>query len=101
MCYTYNMKHVPFKDAGPMKVNFKKATPMEPRKLETPEIPEHVIKVLCEAFSIMNAIRARDGTSRGLQLTQEYWDGLMDRIDSIVIQETGERAWLNAYLYKD
>ena len=65
------------------------------------KIPNHVIKVLCEAYREMNIIRAREGVPRGSNITQTYWNDIMDRINSIVLQETGKHAWLNPELYKE
>ncbi len=93
------MKHIPFKDAGTIKVNFKEATPMKPRQLGHETIPNHVIKVMCEAYWQMNAIRARVGVPKGSQVTQEYWDDIMARLNEFVQSETGHVAHCHPSLY--
>ena len=89
------MRHVPFKDAGTIKVNFQKATLMKPRQL----IPNHVIKVMCQAHWQMNAIRAKDGVPIGSSVTQEYWDDIINRLNEIVLDATGRTAHCHQSLY--
>ncbi len=76
---------------------------MKPRQITPPDescrIPEHVIKVLCEACYEMSAIRARDGTPKGSCVTQEYWDDIISRLDKIVLDETGHTAHCHPSLY--
>ncbi len=94
------MKHVPFKDAGTIKVNFQEATPMKPRQHpEEYNIPDHVIKVLCEACREMSTIRARRGIPVGSSITQEYWDDIISRLDKIVQDETGHSPHAHPSLY--
>lgn len=61
---------------------------------------------MCEAYREMNAIRARDGvpfTSFGYKsdVTQEYWDDIMNRLNSEVLKATGKSAWLNPILFEE
>ncbi len=55
-------------------------------------LPDHVIKVLCEAHNEMNIIRARDGVPKGSNVTQEYWDDIMHRLNEVVVNATGRSA---------
>ena len=64
------------------------------------KIPNHVIKVMCEACYEMNIIRARDGVPKGSNVTQEYWDDIINRLDKIVEDETGHTAHCYPSLYK-
>ena len=47
----------------------------------------------------MNLIRARSGYPS--DVSQEHWDGIMERLNNILISETGRGAWLHTYLYED
>jgi len=67
---------------------------------------ESAIKVMCEVWSEMNAIRARDGVPymhNGWKsdVSQEYWDDMMDRLNKEVIDATGKGCWLHPVLYND
>ncbi len=66
----------------------------------TNKLPKHVIKVMCEAYLQMNTIRARDGVPTGSNVTQEYWDDIMDRLTDIIEDETGHTAHCHPSLYK-
>ena len=94
------MKHVKFKDVGKIKVRYKKATPMTPRQLEIDTWEDRALKAMCEAWVEMNTIRARDGTPRGSSVTQEYWDDIMNRLDRLILERTGNDAHCNAILYR-
>jgi hypothetical protein len=63
----------------------------------SPELPGHVVKILCEVYSEMNAIRARDGAPPNVSI--EYWDKLMERITKVVKEATGQGPWLHPCLY--
>ena len=61
-------------------------------------------KVIAEAWREMNTIRARDGVPRhsdGQQsdVSQEYWDSIMERLDAVLKVETGHGAWLHPSLF--
>lgn len=60
---------------------------------------------MCEAWREMNTIRARDGVPRcsdgtKSDVSQEYWDDIMNRLDNAVIEATGHKAWLHPSLYE-
>ena len=86
-----------------VKINLVDGGQQKPRKL-TPEeyntIPSHVIKVMCEAWREMNTIRARRGVPKGSNVTQEYWDDIMSRLNDIIQDETGHSAHCHPSLYK-
>jgi len=61
-------------------------------------------KAIAQAWSEMNAIRARDGVPYqfdGTQsdVTQEHWDSVMDGLNQILVDETGKAAWLHPSLH--
>jgi len=60
----------------------------------------NVAKVLCEVYNEMNLISARDGVPVGSNVTQEYWDDIMNRINEIVETETGHTAHCHPILYE-
>jgi hypothetical protein len=65
---------------------------------------ESAIKVMCEAWTEMNTIRARDGVPymhNGQQssVSQEWWDDIMERLDAEVVAATGRGCWLHPSLY--
>ena len=67
-------------------------------------IPDSALKVMCEAYGEMNRIRARCGVPYGpngykSDVTQEYWDSIMERLDAEVVRATGKPAWLNPILF--
>lgn len=67
-------------------------------------IPASAIKVMCEAWTEMNIIRARDGVPymhNGYKsdVSQEYWDDIMQRLDEEVTTATGRGCWLHPALY--
>lgn len=67
-------------------------------------IPASAIKVMCEAWTEMNTIRARDGVPymhNGYKsdVSQEYWDDIMQRLDDAVKSATGRGCWLHPSLY--
>jgi len=67
-------------------------------------IPATAIKTMCEAWTEMNTIRARDGVPymhNGYKsdVTQEYWDDIMQRLDDEVKAATGRGCWLHPALY--
>lgn len=64
------------------------------------------IRVMCEAYAEMNAIRARDGVPRCFDgrksdVSQEWWDSIMERLNTEVVKATGKPAWLNPILFKE
>lgn len=67
-------------------------------------IPASAIKAMCEAWTEMNTIRARDGVPymhNGFKsdVAQEYWDDIMQRLDDEVKKATGRGCWLHPALY--
>lgn len=69
-----------------------------------PKIPLATVKVMCEAWREMNTIRARDGVpychdGRKSDVSQEYWDDILRRLDCAVMNATGQSAWSNPALY--
>ncbi len=61
---------------------------------------DYVIKVMCEAHNEMSIIRARDGVPKGSNVTQEYWDDIMHRLNEIIEDATGHTAHCHPSLYK-
>jgi hypothetical protein len=66
--------------------------------------PEY-IKVIAQAWYEMNTIRARDGVpycydGRRSDVTQDYWDSIMDGLDAMLLAETAHGAWLHPALYQ-
>lgn len=66
---------------------------------------DSAIQVMCEVWEIMNGIRARDGVprmfdGRHCDISQEYWDDLMNRLDAEVKEKTGRDCWLHPCLYR-
>ena len=67
-------------------------------------IPASAVKAMCEAWTEMNTIRARDGVPcmhNGYKsdVAQEYWDDIMQRLDDEVKKATGRGCWLHPALY--
>lgn len=67
-------------------------------------IPASAIKAMCEAWTEMNTIRARDGVPymhNGYKsdVSQAYWDDIMQRLDDEVKKATGRGCWLHPVLY--
>ena len=59
---------------------------------------------LAHVWSEMNTIRARDGVPRMFDgsrssVSQEWWDELMDRCESVIVKHTGKPAHCNPVLY--
>jgi hypothetical protein len=68
------------------------------------QLPDSCVKVMCEAWREMNAVRARDGVpychdGRQSDVSQEYWDDIMARLDKEVLDATGHDCWLHPALY--
>lgn len=62
------------------------------------KLPDEVLKVMCEAYREMNIIRARDGAPG--DVSPEYWNDIMERLDTLVKDDSGHGAWLNPILFK-
>lgn len=67
---------------------------------------ENAILAMCQAYQEMNIIRARDGvpyTSYGYKsdVSPEYWDSIMKKLDSAVTEATGHGCWLHPCLYQN
>ena len=67
-------------------------------------ISEAAILAMCQAWHEMNTIRARDGVPYmydGIKsdVSQEYWDDIMQRLDDEVKAATGRGCWLHPALY--
>jgi hypothetical protein len=61
-------------------------------------------KAIAQAWLEMNTIRARDGVpyqfdGTKASISQEHWDSVMDGLDQILLDETGNGAWLHPSLY--
>ncbi len=65
------------------------------------KLPDYIIKVMCEACREMAIIRARDGVPKGSNVTQEYWNDIINRLNCIVTDATGHSAYCHPSLYKD
>lgn len=55
------------------------------------------IRDLCRIWRELNAIRAKDGAPEGV--TTDYWAELCDSLNTIIVQHTGQGAWLHPLLY--
>jgi len=67
-------------------------------------LPMSAIKAMCEAWGEMNAIRARDGVpyyrdGRKSDVSQQYWDDIMERLDKEVVSASGRGCWHHPSLY--
>jgi len=63
------------------------------------------ILAMCQAYAEMNTIRARDGVpycfdGRKSDVSQDYWDSIMDKLNTVVTEATGQGCWLNPCLYQ-
>ena len=69
------------------------------------QLPQHIMKVICEAFTELNTIRARDGVpyqydgSRS-SVDEAYFSSIIDRLDGAVKELTGHSAHCHPSLYK-
>ena len=68
------------------------------------QIPQWVIKAMAEAWHEMNVIRARDGVpycsdGRKSDVSQEYWDGIMDRLGKAIEEASGFPPHCHPYIY--
>jgi len=66
---------------------------------------QYIIKVMCEAFTELNTIRARDGVPYMFDGTkssvdEDYFSDIIERLDKAVIDLTGKSAHCHPTLYK-
>lgn len=74
-----------------------------PKGLDALTCSASIVKVMCQAYQEMNVIRARDGVPymhNGYKsdVSQEYWDSIMDKLDEEVENATGRKCWLHPSL---
>lgn len=67
---------------------------------------DEAILAMCQAYHEMNVIRARDGvpyTHAGYKsdVAQDYWDAVMERLDKVVRDATGNGCWHHPCLYAE
>ena len=64
------------------------------------------VLLMCHVYAEMNAIRARDGVpycydGRKSDVSQEWWDDIMERLNDRVKEVSGKGCWLNPCMYEN